>query len=112
MALQEYLEKMKDIHAQIILYLDYEVNDEENYENLFQLLVDQKIRNDSHELKLFLHLILKIANNHHHTTDFFDKIEKILHIFKNEIPSYLSNLEIFTIFKTNKRILLFLIYEI
>lgn len=64
-----------------------------------------------HELDSTLRLILNIANNHHRSNDFFSKIEKIILIFKNEIKQSYSNLDIFNNFKSNKRILLFLIEE-
>ena len=60
------------------------------------------------DLKSLLHLILKIANNHHRTPQFNNKIEKILLYFFTKIKQTLSNSEIFQLFKNNKKILLFL----
>ena len=58
-----------------------------------------------------LHLISKIGNNYHSFANFFSKIERILLFFKEDIPKYFSNSEIFNIFKSNKKILLFLIEQ-
>ena len=56
----------------------------------------------------FLHLILKISNNYHCKRAFFNKIERIFLYYKDQITTNLTNFEIFNIFKSNKRILLFL----
>ena len=66
---------------------------------------------NKHEFKSLLHLILRISDNHYRGTNFFNKIEKILLFFKDDIKNKMSNSEIFQIFKSNKRILLFLIEE-
>ena len=58
-----------------------------------------------------LHLLLQIANNHHHTKNFFTKIEYILRYFKKKLKEVFSNNGIFSFFESNKRILLFLIEE-
>ena len=57
---------------------------------------------------LFLHLLTKISDNHHRIPDFFDKIGRILQVFQVDIKKYYKNSEKFNIFKSNKRILLFL----
>ena len=49
--------------------------------------------------------------NHYRNHNFFNKIDQILKAFKNEISQFYSNKEIFNIFKSSKRILLFLIEE-
>ena len=58
-----------------------------------------------------MHLISKIENNYHRFPYFFSKIERILLFFKESVKKYFSNSEIFNIFKSNKRILLFLIEQ-
>lgn len=93
----------------VLQFLNNENNCEENYQNLIQFLNDLDIKNNHHELSLFLHLIEKIAKRYYHTKDFFAKIDKIIAIFLKEIKKYFSNMEIFNIFKGSKRILLFLI---
>ncbi|KAK8896774.1 hypothetical protein M9Y10_014691 [Tritrichomonas musculus] len=102
----EYLEKMKTIQNAILEYLDDER--EQIFDELSSLLNDQK---DIHELKSILYLISKICQNHHHGPFFFNKIKTILNILKMEVNQCFSNIEIFNIFKSNKRILLLLIDE-
>ena len=70
-----------------------------------------KIRDNKNELKLLLHLLSNISNSYHRYPVFYSKIERILQIFKEDIKKNYSNSETFDIFKSNKRILLFLIEE-
>ena len=88
--------------------MDDETNLEENYQNLITSIKDQDIPKDDNEFKLILYFINVISNNHDRCKLFFDKIEKILLNFKNEFQKYLSNDEIFQVFKNNNRMLLFL----
>ena len=52
---------------------------------------------------------MHISNDHHRSSDFFTKIEKIILYFEAQIQQFYSNHQIFNLFKRNKRILLFLI---
>ena len=54
---------------------------------------------------------VQVSNNHYRTNNFFDKIGKIINIFKADIINFFSNQEIFQIFQENKRLLLYLIDE-
>ena len=107
----KYLDKMKKIQENLLEFIDNEDNVEEKFQNLINLLKDQKFRDNENDLKSFLYLVLRIANNHHRKEGFFNKIERILTFFKDEIRKFYLNFEIFNIFKSNKRILLFLIEE-
>lgn len=106
-----YIDKMKIIQSTLLEYIECDCYNEENFQNLIQILKDYKVTTIRHELKLILHLLLKISNNHYRPDDFFNKIEKILLFLQNEIQKNFSNTEIFDIFKSNKRILLFLIEQ-
>ena len=107
----KYIKDMKNIQENLLIYIENDANTEEKFQNLNTILDNLKIRENQHELKSLLHMILKIANNHHRGPDFFTKIERLITIFKDEMTKNFSNSEIFTIFKTNKRILLFLIED-
>ncbi|KAK8841561.1 hypothetical protein M9Y10_027185 [Tritrichomonas musculus] len=111
MSLQKYLEKMKTIQDNILEFLDNEEDPESNFENLRQIFDEQKIFDDQQEFQSLMHLILKIANNYFRKSGFFDKICKILLLCKETMKKYLSNSEIYQIFKDNNRILLILIEE-
>ena len=111
MEIQEYLEEFKNIQHTILYFLDDEDYEEENFQILTNIFIDKNVHDNKHKLKLLLHMIVEIANNYHRASNFFPKIEKILLIFKEKIILFYSNWEIFNIFESNKRILLFLIEE-
>ena len=112
MEIQEFLEKKKQIQKVFLEFINNEDDYEENYQNLMMMIIkNQNIRENKYELKEFLHLLLKISNNHYRNKDFFSKYEQILTQFKDDMIKNFSNLELFDIFKRNKRILLFLIEE-
>lgn len=103
--------EMKGIQNKLLEYIDKEHNTEENFQNINQLLIDQKILENRHDTSTFLYLISKIANNHHRVNDFFTKIEHVIKSIKDDILKHFTNTEIFDIFKQNKRLLLFLLQE-
>ena len=112
MELPDCIEEMKTIQK---LFLDFIENEEslEDYINLinykyFENLNDQE---KSNKLIEIIYLISNITNFHHHATNFFTNIEKIISHFKEDIKRTLSNYEIYNIFRQNKRILLFLFKE-
>ena len=108
---KKYLDMMKDIQEKILAFLEDECNCEENFQNLEKIINDTKIRDNQNYFLSLLHLILQIGNNHYRNTNFFDKIERILQNYIIDIKKYFSNYQIFNIFKSNKRILLFLIEQ-
>ncbi|KAK8895685.1 hypothetical protein M9Y10_013569 [Tritrichomonas musculus] len=109
--MQELLDQFKEIQNNFLDYIDDESNEEDKFQNLKALLDNFQLRNDSQKLKAFLYLILKISNNHHRNSTFFQKIEQLLLDYKNDIMKFYSNSSIFNIFKSNKRLLLFLLNE-
>ena len=111
MNFEELKEKMKTIQNIILEFLEDESNAEENYENFIKLVSQYHIKEDKQEVKSILRLINTIGNNHQRNYNFISKIEQLLEHFKEEIQKYLSNSEIFEVFKDNQRILLFLISE-
>ena len=111
MSLPEYFNEMKSIHELILQLIENEDNNQEIFQKLNRLLDDSKFRENKYKFRSLLYLLIKIADNYHRSPTFFNQIEIILNLFKTEIQKYFSNSEIFRIFKTNKRILLFLIEE-
>ena len=106
MECHNFITEMKDIQSKLLEFIE---NDEDNFENLKIIFNDQKIHDDKHKLKIILHLVAGIENNHHRGNSFFDKIEKILTFLQGSIKIFFSNSELFQIFKNNKRIILFFI---
>lgn len=111
MSIKDYLDKMKTNQNNILSFLEEEIEIEEKLQNIIDFCDNQNIHEDYQKLKLFMRLIIKIANNHSHLRNFYYKIEQILLLFKNDLIKNFSNYEIFNIFKSNKRIVLFLIEE-
>lgn len=110
MSIEEYLNKKKNVQRVLLEYIE-ESDAEENYEIFIQVLEDQQILEDIHELRELLCLIIAVGNHHHRNKNFFSKIERILQHLKNKIIQYFTNTEIFSLFQKNKRLLLFLIEE-
>lgn len=109
MNVQKFLERMKKVQDKLLDYLEDESNGDEQFQSLKQVLEEIEIHKDEHLLMSLLHLLVKVANNHHRDPNFFEKIEKILQMFQEDIKKYYCNTEIFNIFKSNKQLLLFLI---
>lgn len=108
--IEKFLEKFKSIQEAFLDYLKGDENIEESYNNLEQIFEDTKIRESKHDVELFLHILVKVANNRHRCPNFYNKIDRILQFFKDDLKKC-KNEEIFQLFKSNKRILLFLIEE-
>ncbi|KAK8844336.1 hypothetical protein M9Y10_024550 [Tritrichomonas musculus] len=86
-------------------------NKEENFQELTNIIENEKIIDNKYDFKSFLHLISKISNNHYIFLGFHEKIEQLLSNYRNQMQNYFTNDEIFNIFKSNKRILLYLFDE-
>ena len=109
--ISEYLVNISNIQRNILSFIDNDQNTEENFQNLIQLLDEQKILDNIFETRLILQLISRILQNHYRAPNFFSKIQRVLLYFKDSINKCFSNYKIFKLFKKNKRILLFLLKE-
>ena len=85
MCIQKNLEEMKLIQENILNYIEEESNIQEKYGKLQNIIVDLQIRNNQHIFKQLLYLLLKLANNHHRESNFFNKIEQIFILIKKFI---------------------------
>ena len=113
MGIRTQLEELKNLQTLVLEYIDKDDlnNIEEYFENLINFTNNNKISTKASKLKLLLYLLVNIANNHHRSNNFFEKIERILNEYKNNITQFFSNSQKFKIFKSNKRLLLFLFKE-
>lgn len=102
---QNFINRMITIQNNLLDFFDNKSNSEENIKNIFP---NPQIFDDHNEFKSFLHLFVSISRYHLRKYDFFEKMDSILYFIKDHISKYFSNSEIFTIFKGNRRILLFL----
>ena len=111
MSISDYLDKMKSIQKSILDFFENQEKSEEYFQNLNTKIEDFKIHDDSHLLRMFLHILIKISNNHIRQQNFWEKMERLLRLFKKEMLENFSNNELFNIFDSNKRLLLYLIEE-
>lgn len=79
-------------------------------DTLFNMNIFKNLKKESKKdrMREILYIISKIANHHHRSPDFFNKIEYLLKFFQNDIKQTLSNSQLLKIFSDNQRILLFL----
>ena len=102
---------MKSIQEFLLEFLNDESNSGADLQFLTSKFQDLKFYESHYELESLLHLLVRIANNHHCSSNFYGKIEAILTFYKDDIQKFFSNSQIFNIFVSNKRILLYLIEE-
>ena len=69
------------------------------------------IKNNRYKLKCALHIIAKISDNHFRSVNFWQKIENFILSVKENIINFFSEEEIFSVFMSNKKILLFLFQQ-
>lgn len=108
-AVHTFLHKMRMLQKSVLSYLDCQTDRENEFQNVLSLVDDFHIREEKHELKAFLHLLLNLSINYKRSIDFYESIEKLVLLFKVEIPQFFSNNEIFVNFRKNKRLILALI---
>ena len=113
MEVAKFVNQMKELYNIFIEYIDADSKEDEIrfYENLLNIIKNQSIQENKEEIENILEMIINIANNHHRTPSFFGRLEQILKFFQDEIKRSFSNFEIFILFESNKRLLLFFIKE-
>ncbi|KAK8844186.1 hypothetical protein M9Y10_024391 [Tritrichomonas musculus] len=106
---QIYILDKKDIYEHVLSFLEKDDSNDRDFLDLLQYIHSKRIRRNRQEYELFLRMIISIANTHHRSQSFFTKIEILLLQLGEEIKHIFSNADIFSIFSSNKKILLFLI---
>ena len=78
MELEAYLEKVKDIQSALIDFIDSTDNLTDQFDALIKIFKNYipNIR----EIKLLFQLISKIADDHHRTPNFFDKLDQFINL--------------------------------
>lgn len=104
----DYFKVQYNLEQLILTLIQNECNIEENIDNLDNFILDQQINENKKELHLMLKLILSLCNNYKRSENFFTIIEKIILKYKSEILDFFQSIELFNLFKTNKRMILFL----
>ena len=106
--IKAYFERKSEVYEEVLDFLQSDEDIIIKFDNLCKLFSDQKVGNEPEELNHFLLMLLSISNNNHRKHGFFKKIEHILVFFKSDIKRTYSNFDLFKMFLSNKRILLFL----
>lgn len=106
--IKDYIAIKKELQGLVLTFIEENDDENVNLDNITNFNQNQKMLENKMEFNAFLELIMKIANNHHRSELFFEKIEKLLIFYSNNIKQTFTNLEIFQIFKSNKRVLLIL----
>ena len=106
MNIEKYIQQTKKFQN---LLLDFIENENSDCKDLINYYEANKYRENKEELKLILHLITSISENHYRCNGFYDKIHRFLLMIKDDIKNNISNIEIFNIFINNSVTLLFLI---
>ena len=96
MSIKTYLKQLKNIQENIVEYINNGDGTEVDSLNI-AFLKDQKFDTNKYLLKETLYMLLSIANNHHHTKNFYNKIFTILNLLKESIKINLTNYDVFSI---------------
>lgn len=108
MEIEDFIKKLKDIYPKFIDFID----NTDDLEIKFQVLIDSfekhEILEKKEGIRQILKLIAAIANNHYRTTNFFNKLEKIIQYLlkdkKSPISDYIPDYRL----NFSKRILFYL----
>lgn len=106
-----YLKEKKELQKSLLKYFENIEDDNDDYLYCILLLDDQNILNDRQDLKDYLILLLNITNNFHRPPNIYQKIDRIFQQLHKAVKEFFSNKELFSIFKSSKIILLYLIEE-
>lgn len=64
--IDKIFEKFKSIQQKLLDFLEDDENIDENFNNLKRFFEDTKLQDCQQQIKLFLHLLLKVADQHNH----------------------------------------------
>ena len=110
--IRKFIDQMKDIYDHLLIFIDNpDPKAEEDYVNFIEINTNYEIQRNKEIFNQFIDLLVNISNNHHRQAGFFEKIERIIHHYQDTIKASNSKIEIYEQFKSNKRLLYFLIKE-
>ncbi|KAK8843295.1 hypothetical protein M9Y10_025150 [Tritrichomonas musculus] len=113
--MENYIQDKELLYNAILEFIDYPNDNSNNsgselcFYSLTKIIKNQQIEKDREEMQEFLQIIKSIIDNHHRDNNFLPKLEKIFQYYKNQIKQTLSNIEIYHIFESNKKVLLYLL---
>ena len=106
--IEKYIEEKKNAYNFLLEYID-QTDDDNNFSFVKNKLFKDPKKVNRQEIKEILEITKNIADNHHRTQNFMQKIKEILKTLQNEIKQFFSNEKLFEIFQNSKLILQFLI---
>ena len=109
MEIQKYFKQKKKLYNDILNLLENSENYDENFLQFIEEFNLIKVKNNKEELEHLFRLVTSISNNFHRFPNFYNKINKIIEYFGDDLKKTFTNQEIFDIFETNKFILILLL---
>ena len=107
--MEAYIDEMKCLQQNLLEFLESDDDPNEDFDIFNNYMNSIEIDKNRLDFTEFIRLFSKISKNHCIDDVLNSKIQKILIAYKDKIQYYFTNEEIFTFFKSNKRILYFLI---
>ena len=80
MEIEALIRKMKNIYIGLLNFIESTEDFDVEYEALIEIFTKEEFLKSKDETLLLFRLISKIADNHHRSPDFFDKLEKVMEI--------------------------------
>lgn len=109
--IQNYVDSMKIVYTYLINFVEKAEYDENDNKKLIQIVKEQKIKENPEKLQETFLIILQISKNHFKTSFFYERIEKIILVFRDVLKKNFTNIGIFNIFAKSKYVLLILIKQ-
>lgn len=78
MEYHEIIKQRIDIYEHFLHFIDKEIQTEEHYKDLIEIIQKHKYNQNPENLKWILYLISEISKNHHRSDTFLNKIERII----------------------------------
>ena len=106
---QKYLNSKIEFYEYFLRFIEDESNEIINFQYVVDIIDSHNYQNNTDELKSMLCMIREISGNHHRTPSFFKKFEMFFSHYAECIKNTFTAIELFNIFRKNRRILLILV---
>lgn len=110
MEVQELISERKELYTNFMNMIEA-ADDSQSYLSFVDLCERKEIKEKREEIMFIMHMMIEVSENHYRNANFFDKIEKIIFHFKDQIKQALSDSELYLLCKNNKRMLYFMFKE-
>ena len=89
--MKEYITEKKELYSALIQFLNSSDNNENHFQDLINIICQQKQEENHDKFEEFLQLITNISNNCRREKSFFQKIYQIIKHYKVQIKQTFSN---------------------